>query len=136
MLGVGLYGFDSGWHHLTNVFLHAINSILLFFVLRRMTGALWRSAFVALLFAIHPLHVEPVAWIAERKEVLSGLFWFLSIWAYVAYVKRPRSAAYILLVLAFCCGLMSKPMIVTLPFALLLLDFWPLGRWKTRQRAA
>jgi protein O-mannosyl-transferase len=131
MLGVGLYGLESGWHHLTNVFLHAINSILLFLVLLRLTGARWRSAFVALLFAIHPLHVEPVAWIAERKEVLSGLFWLLSIWAYVAYVKRPRFSAYILLLLAFCCGLMSKPMIVTLPFVLLLLDFWPLQRWDT-----
>jgi protein O-mannosyl-transferase len=130
IVGVSLYGFDSGWHHLTNVILHAANSILLFLVLRRMTGARWRSAFVALLFAIHPLHVEPVVWIAERKEVLSGLFWFLSICAYVAYVKRPRAAAYILLLLAFCCGVMSKPMIVTLPFVLLLLDFWPLGRWK------
>ena len=104
ILGVSLYGFDSGWHHLTNVILHAINSILLFLVLKRMTGARWRSAFVALLFAIHPLHVEPVVWIAERKEVLSGLFWLLSIWAYVAYVKRPRAAAYILLLLAFAAG--------------------------------
>jgi protein O-mannosyl-transferase len=130
LLGVSLYGLDSGWHHLTNVFLHAMNSILLFFVLRRLTGARWRSAFVALLFAVHPLHVEPVVWVAERKEVLSGLFWMLSIWAYVAFVKRPRAGAYLLLVLAFCCGLMSKPMIVTLPFVLLLLDFWPLERWK------
>ena len=130
ILGVSLYGFDSGWHHLTNVFLHAINSVLVFLVLKRMTGERWRSAFVALLFAIHPLHVEPVVWIAERKEVLSGLFWLLSIWAYVAYVKRPRAGAYILLLLAFSCGLMSKPMIVTLPFVLLLLDFWPLGRWR------
>ncbi len=130
LLGVTLYGFDSGWHHLTNVILHALNSILLFIVLRRMTGARWRSAFVSLLFAIHPLHVEPVVWIAERKEVLSGLFWFLSIWAYLAYVKRPRAAAYTLLLLTFSCGLMSKPMIVTLPFVLLLLDFWPLERWK------
>jgi hypothetical protein len=130
-LGVSLYGLDSGWHHLTNVFLHAINSILLFLVLRRLTGARWRSAFVALLFAVHPLHVEPVVWIAERKEVLSGLFWLLSIWAYIAYLRRPRPGAYLLLVLAFGCGLMSKPMIVTLPFVLLLLDFWPLERWKT-----
>jgi protein O-mannosyl-transferase len=130
LLGVSIYGLDSGWHHLTNVFLHAINSILLFFVLRRLTGARWRSAFVALLFAVHPLHVEPVVWIAERKEVLSGLFWLLSIWAYTAFVRRPCAGAYLLLLLAFCCGLMSKPMIVTLPFVLLLLDFWPLERWK------
>lgn len=130
LLGVTFYGFDSGWHHLTNVLLHAANSILLFWVLRRMTGARWRSAFVALLFAIHPLHVESVAWISERKEVLSGQFWLLSIWAYLNYVKRPRAGRYAILVLAFCCGLMSKPMIVTLPFVLLLLDFWPLQREK------
>ncbi len=129
LLGVTLYGFDSGWHHLTNVILHALNVALLFGALKRMTGARWRSALVALVFAIHPLHIEPVAWIAERKELLSGLFWFLSIWTYVDYVRRPRAAAYALLVLAFCCGVMSKPMIVTLPFVLLLLDFWPLQRW-------
>ncbi|MGO9262983.1 MAG: tetratricopeptide repeat protein, partial [Bryobacteraceae bacterium] len=131
MLGVDLYGLASGWHHVTNVFLHALNTLLLFAVLRRMTGERWRSAFVALLFAIHPLHVEPVAWVAERREVLSGLFWFLSMWVYLRYIERPRATAYTLLVLAFGCGLMSKPMIVTLPFALLLLDFWPLQRWGT-----
>jgi hypothetical protein len=103
--------------------------VLLFAVLRRITGALWRSAAVAALFAVHPLHVEPVAWIAERREVLSGLFWMLSIGAYLRYVKRPSGAAYGPLVAAFACGLMSKPLIVTLPFALLLLDYWPLGRW-------
>jgi len=131
MAGVDLYGLASGWHHLTNVFLHALNTVLLFLLLRRMTGAQWPSAFVALLFAVHPLHVEPVAWVAERREVLSGLFWFLSIGAYLNYIERPRTAAYMLLVLAFACGLMSKPMIVTLPFALLLLDYWPLRRWQT-----
>ena len=131
MLGVDLYGLDPGWHHLTNVFLHALNSVLLFAVLRRMTRALWPSAFVALLFAVHPLHVEPVAWISERREMLSGLFWFLSIGAWLRYVERPRPAAYAWLLAAFACGLMAKPMIVTLPFALLLLDYWPLGRWQT-----
>ncbi len=129
LLGVSLYGFDSGWHHFTNVILHAMNVALLFGVLKQMTGARWRSAAVALVFAIHPLHVEPVAWISERKEILSGLFWVLSLWAYTRYVRRPRTTTYVLLVLAFCCGVMSKPMIVTLPFALLLLDFWPLQRW-------
>src|SRR5579863_1579796 len=119
MLGVNLYGLDPGWHHLTNVFLHACNSILLFVVVRRMTGARWRSAFVAAVFALHPLHVEAVAWVAERREVLSGLFWILSIGAYANYVARPRAATYLLLVAAFVCGLMSKPMIVTLPLALL-----------------
>jgi len=131
MAGVDLYGLASGWHHVTNVFLHALNAILLFLLLRRMTGAQWPSAFVALLFAVHPLHVEPVAWVAERRELLSGLFWFLSIGAYLNYIERPRTTAYMLLVLAFACGLMSKPMIVTLPFALLLLDYWPLRRWQT-----
>ncbi len=131
MLGVDLYGLSPGWHHLTNVFLHALNTLLLFAVMRRATGARWLSAWVALLFAVHPLHVEAVAWVSQRRELLSGLFWLLSIWAYLAYVRRPRLAAYLLLVLAFACGLMSKPMIVTLPFALLLLDYWPLGRWGT-----
>jgi tetratricopeptide (TPR) repeat protein len=129
LIGVSLYGLSSGWHHLTDVLLHAVNAILLFAVLRRATKARWPSAFVAMLFAIHPLHVEAVAWIAERKEVLSGLFWLLSIWAYLEYVERPRTAAYLLLLASFSCGLMSKPMIVTLPFALLLLDDWPLRRW-------
>jgi Flp pilus assembly protein TadD len=131
MLGINLYGLASGWHHLTNVLLHAISTILLFAVLRRATGARWPSAFVALLFAIHPLHVEAVAWVSERREVLSGLFWLLSMWAYLDYVARPRASAYGLLLAAFGCGLMSKPMIVTLPFALLLFDYWPLRRWET-----
>jgi len=120
-----------GWHHFTNVLLHALNTVLLFAVMRRMTGAFWKSAAVAALFAVHPLHVEPVAWIAERREVLSGLFWILSLGAYLRYVNKPSTAAYGLLAAAFACGLMSKPMIVTLPFALLLLDYWPLGRWGT-----
>ncbi len=129
--GYQLYGLNSGWHHLTNVALHALNTLLLFGILKRMTGARWRSAFVAFAFALHPLHVEPVVWIAERKEVLSGLFWFLTIWAYLYYLEKPRLYRYGSVVVLFCGGLMSKPMIVTLPFALLLLDFWPLGRWKT-----
>jgi tetratricopeptide (TPR) repeat protein len=143
MVGVNLYGFSSGWHHLTNVLLHAITTILLFAVLRRATGvsggelrldgagARWPSAFVAMLFAIHPLHVEAVAWVSQRREVLSGLFWPLSMWAYLNYVDRPRTSAYVLLLAAFGCGLMSKPTIVTLPFALLLFDYWPLRRWET-----
>jgi len=131
LLGIDLYGLAPGWHHLTNVLLHALNSVLLFALLRRMTGARGPSAFVALLFAVHPLHVEAVAWVSERREVLSGLFWLLSIWAWLRYVERPRAAAYLLVVAAFAGGLMSKPMIVTLPFVLLLLDYWPLGRWNT-----
>jgi Flp pilus assembly protein TadD len=182
MLDCQLYGLDAGGHHLTNVLLHTASAILLFLVLRRMTGFLWRSAFVAAVFAIHPLRVESVAWIAERKDVLSGLFFMLTLWAYTRYVAggqwlvtntaagdrapgpRPdlvaghdvRSAgpndsprrlqiktlpapgrsrftfhasrSYGLVLLFFALGLMSKPMLVTLPFVLLLLDYWPLGR--------
>jgi tetratricopeptide (TPR) repeat protein len=120
---------DLAWHcHLTNALLHAGNTALLLFLLWRMTGAVWRSAIVAALFGLHPLHVESVAWAAERKDVLSSLFWMLTLWAYWAYVKRPGSARYLLVVLAFAAGLASKPMLVTLPFVLLLLDYWPLGR--------
>jgi cytochrome c-type biogenesis protein CcmH/NrfG len=124
-----LYGPDAGGHHLTNVLLHLASVILLFLILRRMTGSIWRSAFVAALFAIHPLHVESVAWIAERKDVLSGFFFMLTLGAYVLYAEQPRSVArYLSVVLLFCMGLMSKPMLVTVPIVLLLLDYWPLGR--------
>jgi tetratricopeptide (TPR) repeat protein len=128
MLDVQLFGLDSGWHHLINVLLHALSALLLFIVLRRMTGARWPSAFVALIFAIHPLHVESVAWIAERKDVLSTFFWMLTLLAYSNYVGRPTRARYFLTFVVFCLGLMSKPMLVTLPVVLLLLDFWPLPR--------
>ena len=131
MLGIDLYGLASGWHHLTNVALHAANSVLLFLLLQRLTSVRWPSALAAALFAVHPLHVEAVAWIAERREVLSGLFWMLTIHAWLRYAKQPRLLTYVLAALAFACGLMSKPMIVTLPFALLLLDFWPLRRFQT-----
>ncbi len=132
MLDVELFGVAAGPHHLTNLLLHAANTLLLFGLLLRMTGALWRSAFVAALFGIHPLHVESVAWVAERKDVLSTLFWLLTTWAYVAYVRARaprRTVAYVLALLLFAVGLMAKPMLVTLPFTLLLLDWWPLGRW-------
>ena len=130
MLDCQLYGLNHpGGHHLTNVLLHAASAILLFLVLRQMTGDLWPSAFVAALFAIHPLHVESVAWVAERKDVLSGLFFMLTLAAYVGYARRPFSLLRYLLVTAlFALGLMAKPMLVTLPFVLLLLDYWPLGR--------
>jgi len=124
------FGMESGWHHLTNVWLHALGALLLFAVLKRMTGARWPSAFVAFLFALHPLHVESVAWVAERKDVLCAFFWFLTLWCYARYVERPGIGRYLAVLLAFCLGLMAKPMIVTLPFALLLLDVWPLGRWR------
>jgi tetratricopeptide (TPR) repeat protein len=128
MLDTQLFGLQSGYHHLTNVLLHALSTLLLFSVLRRTTGALWRSALVAFLFALHPLHVESVAWIAERKDVLSALFWFLTLWLYVRYVERPALGRYLLVLVSFALGAMSKPMIVTLPFVLLLLDVWPLRR--------
>src|ERR1035438_5551132 len=128
MLDVQLYGMDAGPHHVTNVLLHILDTLLLFGLLYRMTGAWGRSLFVAGLFAVHPLHVESVAWISERKDVLSTLFWMLAMWAYVAYVRRPGLRRYLLVVLWFGLGLMAKPMLVTLPFVLLLLDFWPLRR--------
>jgi protein O-mannosyl-transferase len=132
MLDCQLYGLQPWGHHLSNVLLHAASTILLFLVLRRMTGDLWPSAFVAALFAIHPLHVESVAWVAERKDVLSGLFFMLTLWAYVGYVRHPFSLArYLSVVALFALGLMAKPMLVTLPCVLLLLDYWPLGRFSS-----
>jgi tetratricopeptide (TPR) repeat protein len=154
MLDCQLFGLNAGAHHLVNVIFHVANTLLLFSVLRRMTRAPWRSAFVAAVFALHPLHVESVAWVAERKDVLSALFWVLTIWAYVRYVENlkpqnsklkaspqtrsplpplsafrsPPSLFYFLALLFFSLGLMAKPMVVTLPFVLLLLDYWPLGR--------
>jgi tetratricopeptide (TPR) repeat protein len=128
MLDVRLFGLDAGAHHLTSVALHVANTLLLFGLLHAMTGALVRSAFVAALFAVHPLHVESVAWVAERKDVLSALFFFLTLWAYVAYVRKQRPARYVLVLGLFALGLMAKPMLVTLPFVLLLLDYWPLAR--------
>jgi Tfp pilus assembly protein PilF len=126
-------GIKPGGYHFTNVVLHLANVVLVFHVLRRMTGAIWRSAFVAGLFALHPLHVESVAWVSERKDVLSTLFWLLTLWAYVGYVDRPGWRRYVLVLLALALGLMAKPMLVTLPFVLLLLDYWPLGRWDPRR---
>jgi protein O-mannosyl-transferase len=131
MLDCQFYGLNPGGHHLTNVLLQATAAILLFLVLRRMTGFLWRSAFVAAVFAIHPLRVESVAWVAERKDVLSGVFFMLTLGAYVRYARQPWSPArYGLVALLFALGLMSKPMLVTLPCVLLLLDYWPLNRWR------
>ncbi len=123
-----LFGRNAGGHHAVNVLLHVANTVLLFWVLWRMTGATWRSACVAAVFGLHPLHVESVAWIAERKDVLSGLFWMLALWGYARYVERPTRARYGLVFGCYAMGLMAKPMVVTLPFVLLLLDYWPLGR--------
>jgi hypothetical protein len=110
------------------VLLHAANAVLVFLALRRLTGAAWRSAAVAAFFAVHPLHVESVAWVAERKDVLSTLFWMLALWAYARYAECPWPGRYLLVVMAFAAGLLAKPMVVTLPCVLLLLDYWPLGR--------
>jgi hypothetical protein len=134
MLDVQLFGMDAGLHHLTNLLLHTANSVLLFGVLFDMTAAIGESTFVAALFAVHPLHVESVAWVAERKDVLSTLFWMLTMLAYVRYVRRPGPARYAIVVGLFAVGLMTKPMLVTLPFVLLLLDYWPLRRWTLQPR--
>jgi tetratricopeptide (TPR) repeat protein len=129
MLDAQLFGMHPGGHHLTSVCLHILNAILVFLVLRRMTGAVWRSAMVAALFAIHPLRAESVAWVTERKDVLGGLFWWLTTWAYVEYTKNTASRKrYGLVILLFLMALMSKPTVMTLPFFLLLLDYWPLKR--------
>jgi len=128
MLDVQIFGMNAGGHHFTNLLLHIANSLLLFGLLYRITGAWRRSALVAMLFAAHPLHVESVAWVAERKDVLSTLFWMLTMWAYVGYVKKPRIGRYLAVIAVFALGLMSKPMLVTLPLVLLLFDVWPLNR--------
>ncbi|PYI68340.1 MAG: hypothetical protein DMF07_01390 [Verrucomicrobia bacterium] len=136
MLDCQLYGLKAGGHHFTNVLLHTVAVVLLFLVLQQMTGAIWRSAFVAALFAIHPLHVESVAWVAERKDVLSGVFFTLTLLAYVHYARAPSIWRYVTVALTFALGLMSKPMLVTLPFVLLLLDYWPLKRIRTEESRA
>src|SRR6476659_8506364 len=128
MLDCQLYGLKAGGHHLTNVILHTISVVLLFLIKKQITGALWQSVFVAALFAIHPLHVESVAWIAERKDVLSAVFFMLTLAAYARYARAPSTPRYLLVALLFACGLMSKPMLVTLPFVLLLVDYWTLCR--------
>jgi tetratricopeptide (TPR) repeat protein len=124
------FGLNPGWHHLSSVFLHITNTLLLFLVFRRMTGDLWRSGFVAALFALHPLHVESVAWVSDRKDVLSAFFWMLTMWSYVRYIERPGITRYLLVALFFVMCLMGKATVVTLPFVLLLLDYWPFGRFE------
>lgn len=129
MADVQLYGLDPRGHHLTSLLLHLAGTILLFVVLRRLTGSLWRCALAAALFAAHPMHVESVAWVAERKDVLSGFFWIASLGTYLRYVSRPGTGRYLAVALTLALGLMAKPMLVTLPLILLLLDWWPLGRF-------
>jgi len=129
MLDSELYGLSAGGYKITNVLFHLANTLLLFLVLKKMTGKLWRSAFVAAMFALHPLHVESVAWVTERKDVLSTLFWMLTMWAYLRYVERRGIKRYLVIIITYTLGLMAKPMLVTLPFVLLLLDYWPLKRF-------
>ena len=133
MLDCQLHGLNASWHHFTNVLLHSFAVVLLFVALQRMTGDLWRSAFVSAVFAVHPLHVESVAWIAERKDVLSAFFFMLTLLAYLHYTRAPSIGRYLTVALVVALGLMSKPMLVTLPFVLLLLDYWPLERFETRK---
>ena len=155
ILDCQLFGLRAGGHHLVNVLFHAATAVLLFLVLRQMTGSLWRSAFVAALFAVHPLRAESVAWVSERKDVLSGLFFMLAIGAYVRWVRQtsragdvadgsfgrdgshtarqPSRAGAVVVFLLFGLGLLAKSMVATLPFVLLLLDYWPLERLRNRQ---
>jgi tetratricopeptide (TPR) repeat protein len=128
LIDFSLYGMNAGGHHFTNVLLHAANVALLFWALRRMTGRMWLSAITAGLFGMHPLRVESVAWVVERKDVLSGLFWMLALLAWVRYVESGKARRYVWVAACFACGVMSKGSVVTLPFVLLLLDWWPLGR--------
>jgi len=133
ILDYQLYGLHAKGHHLTSLFLHIAGALVLFIVLSRVTGKLWQSAFVAAMFAFHPLNVESVAWAAERKNVLSTFFWLLTMWAYIHYAEKPNIKRYSLVFLFVTLGLMSKPMLVTLPFVLFLLDYWPLRRLKFGQ---
>jgi tetratricopeptide (TPR) repeat protein len=128
MLDCQLYRLAPAGHHVTSLLIHLANAALLFLLFQKLTGHIWQSAFVAAIFAVHPVNVESVAWIAERKNLLCTLFWLLTIWAYVRYAARPDWKRYALVVVAFALALMSKPMAVSLPFVLLLIDYWPLGR--------
>jgi len=132
MLDCSLFGLNAGMHHLTSLLFHAVNSILLFLVFRKMTGTMWRSAFVAVLFALHPVNADSVVWIAERKNLLSTFFWLLTMYCYFLYTQKPSLFRYAVTCFAFICGLLAKPMLVTLPFVLLLLDFWPVRRTEFR----
>jgi len=136
MFDYQLHGLNAGGYHVTNLILHILSTLLLFWLFYRMTGAIWRSAFVAALFALHPLHVESVAWVSERKDVLSAFFWMLTLCLYVYYTEKPVIKRYLPVVFSFVLALMSKPMVVTLPVIMILLDYWPLGRLSSRKTAA
>lgn len=129
MADVQIYGMNPRGHHLTNVVIHAITTLIIFIFLLRLTDSIWKSAFVAALFGLHPLHVESVAWVAERKDVLSAFFWFLTLLLYAEYVRGRKLKMYFSSIIIFVLGIMSKPMLVTLPFIMLLMDFWPLDRY-------
>lgn len=131
MLDCQLFGLNAGCHHFINLLFHVANTLLLFLIFKQMTGSLWKSSFIAAIFALHPLHVESVAWIAERKDVLSAFFWMLTMWSYIRYTMRPTIYKYLMTIIFFAFGLMSKPMVVTLPFVLLLIDYWPLNRFQS-----
>ncbi|MGB5219311.1 MAG: tetratricopeptide repeat protein [Smithella sp.] len=133
MLDYQLFGLNAGGYHMTNVILHILSTLLLFWLFNRMTGAVWKSAFVAAFFAIHPLHVESVAWIAERKDVLSGFLGILTLCVYVYYTEKPDIKRYLLVHFGFVLALMSKPMVVTLPLIMILLDYWPLTRFESKK---
>lgn len=133
MLDVELFDLNPMGHHATSLLIHSVNAVLLCALLHRLTGFIGRSLFVALLFALHPLHVESVAWVAERKDVLSTLFCFLTIWAYCGYASNPTLSRYLTVAVFFALGLMAKQMPVTLPALLLLMDYWPLNRFRPRQ---
>jgi protein O-mannosyl-transferase len=128
-----IFGLNAGGYHMVNLVLHILSTLLLFWLFNRMTGALWKSAFVAGFFAFHPLHVESVSWIAERKDVLSAFFWMLTLCLYVYYTEKPDAKRYLGVVFSFCLALMSKPMVVTLPIIMIILDYWPLGRFKSKK---
>ena len=131
-----LFGVNPGAYHLVNLLIHLLSTLLLFFVLNRMTGAVYCSAFVAALFGLHPLHVEPVAWIADRKDLLSAFFWITTLWAYLKFVRKPGPGNAVLVLVSFICSLMSKSMSVTLPLVLLVMDFWPLKRFSFQKQAS
>ena len=136
MFDAQVFGERAGRHHFMNVFLHCFSALFLFVLLAKMTGALWRSAFIAAIFAIHPLHVESVAWVSERKDVLSGLFFMLTLLGYVHYTVKPSAGRYLSMAFLFTLGLLSKPMLVTVPTILLLLDYWPLQRMRSAKGEA
>ena len=129
-----LYGLNAGGYHVTNLIFHILSTLLLFWLFHRMTGALWKSAFVAAFFALHPLHVESVAWVSERKDVLSAFFWMLTLCIYVVYTEKQSIQRYLLVVFSFVLALLSKPMVVTLPLIMILLDYWPLKRFENQNR--